>query len=462
MKSIIKTLTPCLAAVLFMGTETSDATIVTVNADISTGFMDVYENASGAQGAYVFSNPWGIGDVKSTPGSSSIILEPNYNTYGDPAVNTNDAFWRDNGGAGPGGNKWMVASSYAAKSAAAFPDGICNFTAEVSAYNFTSGYTVRAFVKGFDEFGNFISAVFSPPLVLNSEVDLVYNFADVLAEELIAPANVQYGFEVQGLNANSAFPQGSATVIANAVVPIVYGIPDPGFEQGGAQWAFDQQNGHTIDYPTEGGNPGGFAQIDSTFASQPWYAVLVSNGGSQLSLEALSLTAGQTYTFAMDMKIFDGGPSIGGFKVDFVPGDPGNPTSPTHTTGDMFPTPSSTPGEWSTYSFSVPIPANAIGLKLVPLWGVGSTVGYDNVRVAGPFAASAAKVASNLEISWPTAKVPTNTPVRTYQVMKSDNLVDWAPFGATADGNGSTFTVTDPVVTSPPGRSFYQVIETRP
>lgn len=460
MKSIIKTFAPCFAAILFVGIETSDATIVTVNSDISTGFMGWYENASGAQGAYLDSSPWGISDVRSTPGSSSIILEPNYNTYDDAVTPEAKTYWRDNGGLGPGGNKWMVASSFATKAAVTFPDGICNFTAEVSAYSFTSGYTVRAFVKGFDEFGNFISAVFSPPLALNSEVDLVYNFADVLAATLIAPANVQYGFEVQGLNANSDFPQGSATVIANAVVPITYGIPNPGFEQGGAQWAFDQQNGHTIEYLTEGGNPGGFAQIDSTFASQPWYAVLVSNGGSQLSLEALSLTAGQTYTFAMDMKIVDGA-NIGGFKVDFFPGNPGNPNSPTHTTGDMFPTPSNTPGEWSTYSFSVPIPANAIGLKLVPLWGVGSTVGYDNVRVAGPFAASATVVGPNVKISWPTAKVPSNTPaVRTYQVMKSDNLMNWVPFGGVTNGNGSTFTVTDPVAL--PGKSFYQVLETRP
>lgn len=461
MKPIVKIFKPCLAAALLMGLGTSDATIVTVSVEIGQGFMDVYENVSGTQGAGVFNSPWGFADVKSTPGSSSIKLEPNYNTYGDPAVATGNTFWRDNGGAGPGGNKWMIASSFADKSAAFFPDGICNFKAKVDAYSFTAGYTVRAFVKGFDEFDTFITAVFSPPLVLNSDVDLVYDFAAVLIAEGVPVGRVQYGFEVQGLNANSAFPQGSATVIANVVVPVTPGVPFAGFEQGDTGWKFDQANNHLINYETAGGNPGGFAKIDSTGASLPYFAVLVSNERNPLSLEALSLTAGQTYTFAMDMKIFDNGPNIGGFKVDFIPGDPGNPNSPTHTTGDMFPTPSSTPGEWSTYSFSVPIPANAIGLKLVPLWGVGSVVGYDNVRVAGPFAASATVVGPNVEISWPTAKVPNNTPaLRTYQVMKSNNLMNWAPFGGVTNGNGSTFTVTDPI--GAPGKSFFQVIETRP
>lgn len=446
MKFIIKTLTPCLAAVLLAGTGTSNATIVSVNGDISTGFMAVFNNAGGpigSQGSFVFDSPWGIADVKSTPGSTSIVLEPNYNTYGDPTVATGDSFWRDNNGAGPGGNKWMVASSYAAKPAANFPDGICNFTAQVSAYSFTSGYTVKAFVKGFDSNGSFISEVISPALAASSQINLVYDFADVLTNELVEVASVQYGFEVQGLNANSAFPQGSATVISNAATPIVYGIPNPGFEQGGFQWVFAQENGHTLEYPVDGGNPGGYAKIDSTSASGG-YAVLVANGGNQLSLEALSLTAGQKYTFAMDMKIIAGA-NIGGFKVDFVPSG---------STGDMYPTPSTTPGEWSTYSFAVPIPLGTIGLKLVPLWGPGSIVGYDNVRVAGPFAASATTVASNVKISWPSVTG------RTYQVRKSNNLVNWAPFGASTPGNGSTFTVTDPV--GAPGKSFFQVIETTP
>lgn len=431
----IPALASCLAAVLFGSPVTSYATTVTVDGNVSNGYMAVFEIDAGGPGAYMFGSSWGFAALKSTLGASSIVLEPNYNAYAD---NPNNPYWRDNGGAGPGGNKWMVASSYANLPVASFPDDLCNFKAEVSTYTFTAGYTVRAFVKAFNADYSSRDEVFSEPLKAGSVIDIELDVAGWV--------NVQYGFEVQGINANPAIPQGSATVVANVPPPpIVYGIPNPGFEiPDGAQWQFGEANGHTVVYPAAGGNPGGYAEIDSTAATQPYYAVLVSNGGQQLPLAALGLTPGQTCIFAMDMKIISG-EQIGGFKVDFVPAG---------STGDMYPALTGDGKEWATYSFPVTIPADAIGLKLVPLWAPASVVGYDNIRLAGPFAASIAKAGSNMKISWPTVTG------RSYQVWKSGDLVNWSPFGTPANGNGSTFSVTDPV--APPGRSFYQVLETKP
>lgn len=446
MNPIIKNLIPGVAA-LFLGWPGQlHATLVTVDSSISSGFMDVFA-LDGLGGpnyeAFQFQGAWGLSDVKSTVAASSVVLEANYNTY---ANNPGDPFWRNNGGAGPGGNKWMVASTYAGVPASSFPDNNCNFKAEVSNYTFAAGYTVRAFIKGFNADYSTNLQLFSDPLNQGSQIDL--NF------DTLGWVNIQYGFEVQGINANPAASPGSATVIANVVPPIVYGIPNAGFEiPDGAGWAFDQENGHTVSYLTEGGNPGGYAEIDATAATQPYYGVLVSNGRLQIPLEALSLVPGQTYVFAMDMKIVQGA-NIGGFKVDFLPGDPANPTSPNHTTGDMYPGITGDGSEWATYSFPVTIPANATGVKLVPLWGLASTVAYDNVRVAGPFAASAVAAASNVKISWPTVTG------RSYQVKKSPDLVNWAPFGAAMDGNGATFSVTDPV--GLPGKAFFQVLETTP
>jgi hypothetical protein len=431
MKTLV--LTPCLAAVLLGWSGISNATIVTVDGSISSGYMTVFEIDNGGPGAFVFGSGWGFADIKSTLGATSIVLEPNYNAYGDKV----DPFWRDNEGVGPGGNKWMVGASYANVAVANFPDDLCNFKAEVSAYTFTPGYTVKAFVKAFNADYSSNDAVYSDPLEPGSVIDIELDVSGWV--------NVQYGFEVQGINANPAIPQGSATVVANVTPPIVYGIPNPGFEiPDGAQWAFDQENGHTVVYPDTGGNPGGYAEIDATAATLPYYGVLVSNGRLQLPLAALSLTAGQTYTFAMDMKLISG-TNIGGFKVDFVPSG---------STGDMYPALTGDGSEWATYSFPVTIPADAVGLKLVPLWGPASVVGYDNIRVAGPFAASIANAGSDVKISWPSVTG------RTYQVRKSGDMVNWAPFGTSAEGNGSTFSVTDPV--APPGKSFYQVIETTP
>lgn len=437
MKSVAKTLAPCLAAVLLGLTGTSHATIVTVDGSISNGYMEVFEtDGSGGPnyGAFQFGSGWALADVKSTVGASNVVLEANYNGYAD---NPGDAYWRNNGGAGPAGNKWMVASTFAGVSAASFPDNNCNFKAAVSSFTFTAGYTVRAFIKGFTADYSSNYALFSAPLTASSVVDL--NF------DTTGWANIQYGFEVRGINANPAISPGSATVVANVVPPIVYGIPNAGFEiPGGANWIFDQANGHTVSYPATGGNPGGYAEINGSSAWETWYAVLVANGGNQLSLAALGLTAGQTCTFAMDMKIIAGS-NLGGFKVDFVPSG---------TTGDMFPALTGDGSEWATYSFAVPIPANATGLKLVPLWGSNSTVAYDNVRLAGPFAAKATTAASNVKISWPTVTG------RSYQVKKSNDLVTWLPFGASANGNGATFSVTDPI--GAPGKSFFRVIETTP
>jgi hypothetical protein len=449
MNPVIKNLMPAVVA-LFLGLSGQlHATLVTVDSNISSGFMAVFalDDVGGPDySAFQFQGNWALPDVKSTVRTSSIVLEANYNTYVDNPNPPGSLFWRDNGGLGLGGNKWMVASTFAGVSASSFLDNNCNFKAEVSNFTFAEGYTVRAFIKGFD--ANYAKnfQLFSDPLSQGSEVDL--NF------DTLGWVNIQYGFEVQGINANPANPPGSATVIANVVPPIVYGIPNADFEiPDGVSWAFDQENGHTVSYPAEGGNPGGFAEINATAATQPYYGLLVSNGRLQIPLEALSLVPGRTYVFAMDMKIVQGA-NLGGFKVDFLPGDPANPTSPTHTTGDMYPGITGDGSEWATYSFPVTIPATATGVKLVPLWGVASTVAYDNVRLAGPFAASAVVTASNVKIKWPTVTG------RSYRVRKSPDLVNWTSFGALMNGNGATFSVTDPV--GSPGKAFFQVVETGP
>ena len=441
MKTYLKTLayTSCLTAALLGSAGTSQATLVTVDSSISIGRMDVFgldEFNEPNFNDYLFGSAWGLADVKSTVGASSIVLEANYNTY---ANNPGNAYWRNNAGAGPAGNKWMVATTLKDVPATVFPDDLCNFQAELTDYTFDSGYTVRAFITGFNADYTTQFKLTSQPLNAGSVVDLEFDTSGWV--------RIQYGFEVQGINANPDFPAGSATVVANVVPPIVYGIPNAGFEiPDGAQWDFDQANGHTVDYQPAGGNPGGYAEINGLAATQTWYAVLVANSGLQIPLEALSLTPGQTHTFAMDMKLVEGN-KIGGLKVEFLPG--------TASTGEMYPTGLTGDGsEWATYSFPVTIPANAAAIKIVPLWGSNSRVQYDNIRVAGPFAASAETVASDLKISWPTVTG------RSYQVKKSIDLLNWAPFGSVVNGNGATFSVTDPVAS--PGKAFFQVLETTP
>lgn len=443
MKSVCKNLTFSVATALLGLSGTSQATQVTIDSDISHGYMNVF-NLDGSRGpdygAYLWGRVWGdLAKVKSTVGASSVILEANYNCYED---NAGDSYWRSNDGNGPDGNKWMIASTYAEFDGAAFADGICNFKASVSNYTFGagSGYIIRAFITGFSADYSQNYALFSDPLAAGSAINLTYNTAGW--------AHIQYGFEVQGINANPLNPPGSVTVNADTsvpVAPVAYGIPNSGFEiAAGSQWAWDQANGHAFSFPTSGGNPGGYALIDGSSAWETWYAVLVANTGKILPLEALDLTAGQSCTFALDMKLVAGA-NIGGLKVEFYPGGT--------NTGNVFPALTGDGSQWSTYSFPVTIPAGTTGIKLVPLWGANSTVAYDNMRLAGPFAASIATSPTDAVISWPSVTG------RTYQVQKSSNLVDWSTLGSPVSGDGSTQSKNDPLG---PSKSFFKVIETAP
>lgn len=151
-------------------------------------------------------------------------------------------------------------------------------------------------------------------------------------------------------------------------------IPDADFEAAdGVAWEEGSGGGtFAFTFPGDGGNPGGHAVIDNSAGDGGW-AVLVSDNGQILPLSGLGLTSGNAYIFSLDMKIISGS-NIGGFKVDFFNGGNAN-----GSTGDLFPTAINGGANWETYDFQINIPESATGVKLVPLWGSGSVVGYDNL-----------------------------------------------------------------------------------
>lgn len=160
--------------------------------------------------------------------------------------------------------------------------------------------------------------------------------------------------------------------------PLVVGpitkIPNGDFENGGANWSSISGFGGTFnfDFPTFGGNPGGFGVIDHS-APNTGFGVLIANTNGIIPLSGLGLTSGQAYTFSQDMKIVSGN-NIGGLKVEFY--RLGNMVS---DTGDLF-LPVISPGtEWHTYRYNVSIPLGVDGIKVVCLWGNASVVGFDNI-----------------------------------------------------------------------------------
>jgi hypothetical protein len=150
-------------------------------------------------------------------------------------------------------------------------------------------------------------------------------------------------------------------------------FPNGDFESGGAGAWVEGGGGDTFGYPTTGGNPGGYGIIDDSTVT---WGIWVGGDVTPLSLSSLGLTAGQTYTFVQDMELISGS-NIGGLKVESW-----GPSGVLSDSGDMRPATGS--ASWQTYAFSYTINPAATGLKIVPLWGPSSVVGFDNLGVVVP------------------------------------------------------------------------------
>lgn len=125
----------------------------------------------------------------------------------------------------------------------------------------------------------------------------------------------------------------------------------------------------TYSYPTSGGNPGGYGRMNNTSGWGIW----VGGEPTPLSLASLGLVAGGTYTFVMDMKNITG-TGIGKLKIESWAGgvmlsDSGEISA------------SSQSAVWATYTFPVTLNAAATGIKVVPVAGTASQIGYDNLGV---------------------------------------------------------------------------------
>jgi hypothetical protein len=194
------------------------ATAQVASAGNWTGYMNVFNNASGSQGSYVFGSGWGVSDLKTTISNSNagtiigdqLVLEPNYNTYAD---NPGDSFWRDNGGAGPNGNKWMNANTYEETASIAVPSYTLSGNVTSNTLN-TSLYTAKAFIKVLDPGAGYAT-------VLNDSVTLPASGAFIVTSDLSLYQGklLQVGFSMDGLNANpvNAGTNGSVGLTITAV-----------------------------------------------------------------------------------------------------------------------------------------------------------------------------------------------------------------------------------------------------
>jgi hypothetical protein len=159
---------------------------------IDQSFVNAYFLDNGGRGAYAFGFGYDVALSIATVSGSSVTLQPNTHLYetGDPAA------WRDNGGAGPGGGKWVEISVFDNEFYPASGEEFTQtFTGCAVSNTLASPYSSIAFIRVFDAGFNLIDERIANA---NGTFDLsipVDNAIDV---------NVQVGFMTSGPNANPA------------------------------------------------------------------------------------------------------------------------------------------------------------------------------------------------------------------------------------------------------------------
>ena len=169
-----------------------------------TGYMTVFDTV----GNWIFGQPWGVADLKTTITGSynqNVVLKPNYNCY---ANNPGDVFWRNNGGQGPGGDKLMDANTlYERPLARVDTTKPLTFSGSINSYTLNNAYPVTVFIKVWNGDGLHWDVPFtSTAQVLSPTAN---NFSITLPVLTSLPPDtskfiVQAGFSVLGINANPA------------------------------------------------------------------------------------------------------------------------------------------------------------------------------------------------------------------------------------------------------------------
>jgi hypothetical protein len=172
-----------------------------------TAYMNAFGIGSdGGVGTYIFGSFWGVADLKTTITGSynqNVVLRPNYNCYKDKP---GDAFWRNNDGQGPGGNKYLDANTlYERPLARVDITKPLVFSGSISSYTLNNAYPVTIFIKVWDGVDR-ANPVTSIAQVLSRTAN---NFSITLPALTSLPTDtskwtVQAGFSVLGINANPA------------------------------------------------------------------------------------------------------------------------------------------------------------------------------------------------------------------------------------------------------------------
>ena len=234
---------------------------------------NAYVNAFNvSDNSYAFGFEYTVSDLRATPTTSSMTLEPNIAIWTAEATN---AGWFDQGAATQTANKYIEASSYIEDNTLAGSD--LTFTGNVSVSDLGSGYTVVAFVKALDP-NNGYATVVNNTADISSTGDFT---ASATAAELAAGYIIQYGFSVTGPLADPADSTLGSVVIGEATA----GVDDNSFvnvsvypNPSNSNWNF--RTGNTVITSVEV-----FNLLGKRVVSQ-------NNNSTELSISTQGLTSG--------------------------------------------------------------------------------------------------------------------------------------------------------------------------
>lgn len=186
---------------------------------IDGAFFAVSELTNGAKGSFVFGSGFGeLPKAVALVSGSNVTLAPNFSLYEE---NPDDGFWRDNGGAGPGGNKWVEMSVFGTETiAASGSESTQTFTGCANSNTLASPYTSIAFIRVFSEdFSQLFGEV-------TAGTGGTFDLSIPLAGDVTV--QVQKGFQTSGPNANPADAAALGTVNITIGAPCAASGPGGG------------------------------------------------------------------------------------------------------------------------------------------------------------------------------------------------------------------------------------------
>ena len=175
------------------------------------GYMNVYENIEGSQGAYLWGDLWGFDTlVANFTASNTVELLPNVSSYGDGT----DTYWVN----GEDGNKWLEANVYREHTVVA-GDTTATMDFSIGSFDLDSRYSLQAFIRVRDPSANWdVTAVDTYDVYGATATQTLSVGLEGLEGQV-----VQAGYMLSGLNANPADDWGSATMTTEALMV----VPEP-------------------------------------------------------------------------------------------------------------------------------------------------------------------------------------------------------------------------------------------